>query len=316
MKIDPRHLEILAAIISEGGLVEGANHLGKSQPSVSRSLSLLEQRVGAPLFEKGRRPLRPTELCLDLAKEGRAILEAGDSASTIVASYFSGKQGLVRLAGPPIFMDGVINPLLAIFQVQYPDVRIEQGYDYIEEALRRTRIGALDVVIGPLRRDALPEDFEFEELLPGRNVIACGSLHPLLRRGTIRLADIADYPWIAPPTESPLYQDLRTTLASIGIHDFRVSFSGGSLASITNILAQTDALTVLPHSVVVTIQNQKAVRALPIRIDHPERSLGVLRPIKAPSRPSVARLIRFLRAECSQLLSTISAKEKNQLWRG
>ena len=46
MKIDPRHLEILAAIVDHGGLTEGASALGKSQPSVSRSLSMLEERLG------------------------------------------------------------------------------------------------------------------------------------------------------------------------------------------------------------------------------------------------------------------------------
>lgn len=71
MKLDPRHLEILAAIVEAGGLTEGAALLGKSQPSVSRSVALLEDRVGEPLFLPTRRPLQPTELGLALAQEGQ-----------------------------------------------------------------------------------------------------------------------------------------------------------------------------------------------------------------------------------------------------
>lgn len=55
MKIDSEHLEILAMIVDKGGLTEGAEALGKSQPSVSRTMALLEDRIGAPLFEPGRR---------------------------------------------------------------------------------------------------------------------------------------------------------------------------------------------------------------------------------------------------------------------
>jgi DNA-binding transcriptional LysR family regulator len=55
MKLDPRHLEILAAIVDHGGLTEGAAALGKSQPSVSRTLAQLEARIGTPLFKPGRR---------------------------------------------------------------------------------------------------------------------------------------------------------------------------------------------------------------------------------------------------------------------
>lgn len=49
MKIDPRQLEILAAIVQSGGLTEGAAALGKSQPSVSRSIAALEARLGSAL---------------------------------------------------------------------------------------------------------------------------------------------------------------------------------------------------------------------------------------------------------------------------
>ena len=63
MKIDPRHLEMLAAIVDHGGVTEGANALGKTQPSVSRSESELEKRLGVELFESNKRPLRPTEFC-------------------------------------------------------------------------------------------------------------------------------------------------------------------------------------------------------------------------------------------------------------
>ena len=86
MKIDPRHLEILAAIVDGGGLTEGASALGKSQPSVSRSLTMLEQRLGVKLFEPNRRPLQPTEFCLSLAAEGRRILEAGQTAGQLANS--------------------------------------------------------------------------------------------------------------------------------------------------------------------------------------------------------------------------------------
>lgn len=51
MKLDSEHLEILAMICEKGGLTEGAEAFGKSQPSVSRTMALLEDRIGAPLFE-------------------------------------------------------------------------------------------------------------------------------------------------------------------------------------------------------------------------------------------------------------------------
>ena len=93
MKIDSEHLEILAVIVEKGGLTEGADELGKSQPSVSRSMALLEKRIGMPLFEPGRRPLRPTELGASLARLGTRIRTANKDASLLVRRFRQGLAG-------------------------------------------------------------------------------------------------------------------------------------------------------------------------------------------------------------------------------
>lgn len=315
MKIDPNHLHLLSAIIDTGGLSEGAAAIGKSQPSVSRTVSMLESRLGARLFEKGKRPLRPTELCRSLAEQGRLIGAANDAAQRAVALYARGKSGTARLAGTPIFMDGVISNMLASFQTAFPDVSIHQSYGYLKDLSEQLNAGSIDLAICPVRADQVPEGLSFKPILRGRNVIACAPSHPLARRATIKLADIAPYPWIAPPAGSPLYADLRDALSSIGIRDFKVSFTGGSLTSILSILAGSDALTVLPFSVVFMQQYQKSLTALPIRLDHPERALGVLWNEARPIRPAVQRLRHFIETEFSGLARQIESKGRDTVWR-
>lgn len=316
MKIDPRHLEILAAIVDNGGLTDGAQALGRAQPSVSRTIAMVEARIGAPLFEKNRRPLVPTELCLALAAEGRKIVSATAASSSIVNTFKTGHRGLVRIGGTPVFMDGVISAMIAEFQKSYPNVRMEQSYAYADELMEQLLVGTLDLAILPMHAAKLPDGFQFSPMLPGRNVIACGSDHPLIRRRPLRLSDIAFYPWIAPPTSSPLYQDMRNILTEIGVKDFKISFSGGSLASITNILSNSDALTVLPYSVVFMARRQRSLAALSIRIGHPERSLGILSLAVHHERPAVRRFKRFVEGEFRQLSHVIMQHEQNTLWRG
>src|SRR3954469_12814419 len=73
MKIDPRQLMQLSAIVETGGLTEAAGLLGSSQPALSRTLSALEARLGQPLVLRDRRPLQPTALGRALAEQGDAI---------------------------------------------------------------------------------------------------------------------------------------------------------------------------------------------------------------------------------------------------
>jgi DNA-binding transcriptional LysR family regulator len=315
MKLDPRHLEILAAIVEHGGLTEGATALGKSQPSVSRTLSQLEARIGEPLFKPGRRPLQPTELGAALAEHGRAVLKASLRAAEIVERHRAGHSGVVRVGGTPIFMDGVIASMIARFQQAHRDVRVDQSYGFVDELGDRLRAGTLDMAILPLQRDRVPKDLSFQPILSGLNVIACRKGHPLARRRLITPTDIAQYPWIAPPVESPLYKDLRRALANIGASDFRISFSGGSLSSVLSVLTETDSLTILPYSVVFMLRDRDTIGALSLDIGHPDRDLGVLSMKTAQGNPAGRRFRSFIIRQFEALSGRITQHQKDQLWR-
>lgn len=306
MKLDPRHLEILAAIVEADGLTEGAALLGKSQPSVSRSVSLLEDRVGEPLFLPTKRPLQPTELGLALAQEGQKILDAGRHASRMVDAYRQGLAGAVRVAGTPIFMDGVISSVIAEFQAEHPNIRIDQSYGYPTELLSKLSGEALDVAILPIRPADVSEDFQFRQILPGRNVIACRAGHPLVRKKEVKLEDITEFSWIAPPANSPLFRDLRNTLDGIGVRELKISFTGGSLSAVVNVLTGSDSLTVLPFSVVFMMQRQNTLSALPIKIGDPDRHLGCITLRDRESSASSQRFLAFVETKFEMLDRLIS----------
>ncbi|MEO0487824.1 MAG: LysR family transcriptional regulator [Pseudomonadota bacterium] len=314
MQIDPRHLQMLWTIVDTGSLSRAARQLGKSQPSLSRTLSELETRLGTELFEKGRRPLRPTELGQTLAQTGRAIAQASEAATRAVTTHKSGQSGTLRMGGTPVFMDGVISPMVASFQSSFPDIRVDQSYGYLTGLTRQVEQGQIDLAICPVNRAAVPPGLNFQPLLPGRNVIASRAGHPLARKAALKLDDIAPFPWIAPPPDSPLFRDLRQVLAEIGITDMRVSFSGGSLTSMINVMVGSDALAILPHSVLYMRRHTKELTALPIRISHPERDLGMLSLAEGRS-PVTDRLARFLTNQFGTLEHSIRAFERRSVWR-
>lgn len=310
MKIDSEHLEILAVIVERGGLTEGAEALGKSQPSVSRSMSLLEKRVGFPLFEPGRRPLRPTELGTTLARLGRRIRAANQEAGQMVRLYRQGLAGHLRVGGTSIFMDGVVSTFIADFQARHADVQLDQSYGYRDALEAGLRNGALDLVILPMHPRQVAQDMAFTPLLEGRNVIACRAGHPLTRMQGITLKDIGEYAWIAPPADSPLYRDLEDALRSIGHEDFRVNFSGGTLASIQSVLVGSDALTILPYSVVFLSRRTVPLEALPLKIEHPDRQLGILTNRSESGPPAVRQFTDFLQAEFTRLHARMDHDQK------
>jgi DNA-binding transcriptional LysR family regulator len=99
MKLDERHLIQLAAVVQAGGVTEGAAALGLSQPAVSRTLAMLERRLGEALFVKGRRPLQPTPLGRALAEHGQATPRARRRTSS--RASITGKAAWCASAARP-----------------------------------------------------------------------------------------------------------------------------------------------------------------------------------------------------------------------
>ncbi|HVW55506.1 MAG TPA: LysR family transcriptional regulator [Rhizobiaceae bacterium] len=316
MKIDERHLVQLAAVVQAGGVTEAAALLGLSQPAVSRTLSMLEKRLGEPLFLRGRRPLKPTPLGRALADHGQTMLAASRKAGEIVDRFRQGRSGVIRVGGTPFFTDGLISTMIAEFQNVYPDIRIDQSYGYLSDLRAALEADRIDLAVCPI--DILDEGsgLSFEEILPGRNVVACRSTHPLLMQRRVKTAGLLDYPWIAPPPGSPLLADMRTMMLSLGATEIKVRYTGGSLASTMNYVKATDALTVLPHSVVFAFRREGAVTALPIKLPHPDRALGLLRSVAAPHQPAVDNFAAHIRKSFANLRHLIKRHEEAVVWGG
>ena len=80
----------------------------------------------------------------------------------------------------------------------------------------------------------------FKEIARRKAVIACAPSHPLVRRSTLKLTDIASYPWIAPPADSPLYEDLRA--AWHALKDVLLNAGANRRLAITRLNSATEGL--------------------------------------------------------------------------
>lgn len=304
----------LAAVIDTGGVSEGAALLGMTQSAVSRSLSMLEARVNEPLFIKGRRPLQATALGNQLAIHGRAILTASRRASDAVEGHIKGTNGLVRVGGVPFFMDALVSQMIAQFHLEAPEITVQQSYGNLPDLVSSLDAGLIDLGIVPIGSAHPGSAYDFVEILPGKNVVACRTKHPLLKRPRPQATELAAYPWIAPLPGSPLMSDLQMILLSIGVSELNVRYSGGSLMSVINFLAESDALAVLPFSVVFALRRENRVSVLPFEIPQPNRSLGILRRFDAPSSPTADRFTQHIIGVFENLKHTIKRHENAVVW--
>src|SRR5579863_5272227 len=123
MNID--EIETFVTIAELGGFARAGRQLHRTQPAISRRLNLLEQELGAPMFERIRGNVRLTEagrVFLPFAEAALAALKDGQQA---VHDLHAGLRGTVSLALVGTLADTQIVDALRRFARHARDVRVE-----------------------------------------------------------------------------------------------------------------------------------------------------------------------------------------------
>jgi DNA-binding transcriptional LysR family regulator len=314
MKIDERHLVQLAAVVEAGSVTEGAAMLGASQPALSRTLAMLEKRIGEPLFAPGRKPLQPTAIGRQLAVHGRAILAASRKASETVASFRGGTSGRVRLAGVPFFMDAVVSGIVASFQMKEPDIHVAQSYGHFHDLVTGLLASEIDLAVTPAGTHDISAELVFEPLIAARSVVACSTHHPLLARIRLSREDFLRFAWVAPLPGSPLMLDLTNILMMLGIGELAIRYSGGSLHSVVNYLAASQALAIMPLSVIHSLTSELQIAALPLAIPQPERMIGIVYRRSSGNDPVNRKFFGHVRSNMQNLARVVAKRDAAMAW--
>ncbi len=138
-----------ARVVETGSFSAVARELGTSQPTVSRQIAELEERLGALLLRRTTRSLTVTDDGRIFYERARAVLDAVAEAEGAVGRQRAAPVGTLRLACPVVFGRLHIVPRLPRFQARFPAVRVDlsmnDGFaDLVEEGVDLAiRVGAV-----------------------------------------------------------------------------------------------------------------------------------------------------------------------------
>jgi len=134
-------MQTFVAVAENNGITAAADKLGCSKAIVSRTLSLLEERLDVRLLNRTTRKVSLTEAGTEYLEHCRSILEQNDEIEGRFAEKGLEPQGQLRISSPLTFGTKFIAPALAEFLERHPKIQIdlqmtdrfvdivEQGFD-------------------------------------------------------------------------------------------------------------------------------------------------------------------------------------------
>ncbi len=118
-------LYLFCQVVDAGSLQQASKRLSVAQSSVSRRLSLLEQRLGIRLLERKGRTLTPTESGSQLFDYLRNDLQHANEVVEHLLSTEQQVQGNLRLLVPFTLYQTKVGAVVEQFMAKYPKVTID-----------------------------------------------------------------------------------------------------------------------------------------------------------------------------------------------
>jgi DNA-binding transcriptional LysR family regulator len=195
-------LKVVREVADRGSFTAAADSLGYTQSAVSRQVAAVEAAAGAPLFRRAPRGVRLTEAGDVLLRHADRILDQVDAARRELAGSGAGAKGRLRVGAFPTAVAALLPRSVAAFRSRHGRTEVSLREGTTPAQLRRVASGSIDLaVVGALPNQPLDHrGVALEPLLEDPLLLAVGRRHPLARRRTVNVDDLAGEPWIAAGT--------------------------------------------------------------------------------------------------------------------
>jgi DNA-binding transcriptional LysR family regulator len=122
-------LQLFIRVCECGSFTRAAADLGLTQPTATKHIALLEQRLGARLFHRSTRGVTPTEVGAAYYDRCKAIALELEEADHLPALMQSRVQGSLRINSSVAFGRRVLVPLVLRYMQQHPEVAVDLGFE-------------------------------------------------------------------------------------------------------------------------------------------------------------------------------------------
>jgi DNA-binding transcriptional LysR family regulator len=298
--LDVRRLQVLREVARHGSLSAAASALAYTPSAVSQQIAALEREVGVGLVERGARGSILTDAGRILVRHADQILGQISAAEEELRTLVGLEAGRLRLGAFSTAGAVLVPRAVKAFTERHPGVEtdlVELDPDEATGLLAARDLDLALVYAFPVVEDLPGEAFEYVHLLDDRLYIALPQSHRLARRQRIKLAELAQEPWIQGVRRGSTLAVVPAACRAAGFEP-RIVFRSDDHMAVQGFVAAGLGVAVVPQLALATARRDIAIRQLEVAGDVLTRQVGVALPLSYRA-PAVAAMVEVLKQVCA-----------------
>jgi len=267
--MDLRQLEYFLRVAQRKNISIAAADLNITQPTLTKSIKLLEDQLGVKLFDRLPRGVALTSFGVTLLRHAETVHVQMKDAGNEITALRNGTFGTVRIGAGPAWLRRHLPQAVAKVIAEHPAIHIQIDGSFDETLLRALRRGEFDFVVAETPAPEDQQDLDVMPLTSDRLGVCCRARHPLATRRDLTMRDLLSYPWVKPPRLTRAQRRLNALFVANDLPAPKGAVESGSQALLLNVVRQSDALTFIVSKTLQTREGEGL-----ILLDVPELTLS------------------------------------------
>ena len=261
--LDVRRLRVLREVAARGSFSAAAEALAYTQSAISQQIAALEREAGTTLVDRSARGVRLTDAGRALVDHAEIILARLADAEAELEAIAGLRGGRVRLAAFPSVAASLMPVAIARFRERHPGVELTMDLAEPPDAEQRVRAGQCDIAVSNLASMTRAADgLDYLPLLDDPMYVALPAGHPLARRRTVGLRELAGEDWMLGSLSSCPDTSIFLRACQRAGFEPRIAFHTDDYFAIQGFVAAGMGVSFIPGLALVSVRDDVVVRSL------------------------------------------------------
>lgn len=269
--------ELLTAlsVAEHGSMNKAAKALNTSQPSLTRTVALLERTLGGRIFERGAKGVRLTTLGTHVMEHAKTIRAQAVRLQRNVAALQKEQTVQFHFAAAPVVPVSAAALAILDVLVEMPTARIHFTVGQPSEMLQLLRKGDVEMAMVPLG-DSAQREFDCELLYYDSMAIYGRLHHPLTKVRHVDIGHLSRQQWVLGPPGSLVRTRIEEIFAAQGAGPPQIALEVEDVSLRRSLVMHSDHLSAFQVHHVYNELRTGLIAGVPYRWSQDISAVGLL----------------------------------------